>query len=200
MSRLQAGKATCLNHLRAAFGKLAGVRGTGAATPGTTVLLVAVPEARRLYERWDGDRRRLGVPGLPLHATVLYPFMPAAQIDSTIEHDLEALAASQRRFDYVLDRLGRFPGVLYAAPSPSRPFVALTQAVHARWPLHPPYGGTYPEIVPHVTLLLGKEPAGLAAAVRSALPVRGIARELLLLMIGEDKRWVELKRFALGGW
>lgn len=163
------------------------------------MLLVAVPEAKQLYERWDGDPGRLGVPGLPPHATVLYPFMPAAQIDSSIQHDLEALAATHPPFDYALDRLGRFPGVLYVAPSPWRPFVALTQAVHARWPLHPPYGGVYAEIVPHVTLALGKEPAGLAAAVRPALPIRGVARELLLLMIGEDKRWVELQRFALGG-
>jgi 2'-5' RNA ligase len=163
-----------------------------------STLVVAVPEAELLYEAWDGDHAQLGVPGLPPHVTVLYPFLPASGIDSSVERDLETIAQSHEPFDYALSTVGRFPGVLYVAPSPGRRFVELTESIHANWPKHPPYRGLYEQIVPHLTLALGEEPLGLVRAVEAALPVGGIARELILMVNVEDGTWVEQKRFALG--
>jgi 2'-5' RNA ligase len=163
-----------------------------------TALLVAVPEAEVIYQCWHGDRSRLGVPGLPLHMTILFPFMPVPTIDSRVEDDLEELARSHLPFDYTLSRLDRFPGVLYLAPSPATRFIRLTEAVSARWPAHPPYEGMYAEIVPHVTLALGEEPDGLVAAVEPALPIRALARELLVMEPDEDGIWLERRRFPRG--
>ena len=47
---------------------------------GTTALLIPVPEAEPVFRRWSGAR--IGVPGLPPHVTVLYPFMPESELDA----------------------------------------------------------------------------------------------------------------------
>jgi 2'-5' RNA ligase len=167
--------------------------------PRVTALLVTVPEAEVIYEHWNGDRNRVGVPGLPLHVTILFPFMPLAAVDSRVERDLEELAFSRLPFDYKLSHVDRFPGVLYLAPSPPTPFIELTEAVFAKWPAYPPYEGIYADVVPHVTLAEGEEPDGLVAAIEPALPIRAVARELLLMAVGEDGIWHPRRRFPLGG-
>src|SRR5581483_2406030 len=162
-----------------------------------TALLVPVPEANFVFDLWRGDRGRLGVPGLPLHVTVIYPFLEPCAIDAAIEGELEDLAGSRRAFGYTLSAVDRFPGVLYLTPSPADGFIELIQAVHSRWPSHPPYRGVYDDIVPHVTLILGEEPAGLAELTSRALPVRACARELVLLE--KAGSWRERARFSLAG-
>ena len=78
------------------------------------------------------------------------------------------------------------------------PVIELTRAVHERWPDYPPYGGAYPEIVPHVTIALDDEPRGLAAAVQEFLPIEAIARELHLLAFSDSAGWTTLRRLPLG--
>lgn len=161
-----------------------------------STLLVTVPEANFVYERWAGDPDGLGVPGLPFHITVLYPFLEPARIDEDVEHALAKLARAFLPFRYELRDVDRFPSVLFLAPAPADRFIELTRAVHASWPSHPPYGGAFDAIVPHVTLALGEEPTGLAAAVEPALPVNAVARDLVLL----ERRhgtWTERSRFAV---
>ena len=152
-----------------------------------------------MYDRWTGDRGSLGVPGLPLHVTVLYPFIEPGSIDSGVELQLESIAASHKPFEYTLAAVDRFPGVTYLAPSPPDPFVELTRAIQSRWPTHLPYGGVYEEVVPHVTLTLGDEPAGLLSAVMGSLPITGFAREMILLDRHGDASWRTRSRFVLGG-
>jgi 2'-5' RNA ligase len=167
--------------------------------PRTTALLIAVPEAEAIYEHWNGDRGRVGVPGLPLHVTILFPFMPDTAIDSRVERALDELASSRPPFDYTLTHLNRFPAVLYVAPWPATPFTELTEAVVAKWPAYRPYEGAYEQTVPHVTLAEGAEPDGLSASAEAALPIRAVARELLLMAVGHDGVWHPVRRFPLGG-
>jgi 2'-5' RNA ligase len=164
---------------------------------GESALLIPVPEADFVYDRCGLERERLEASGLPLHVTVLYPFLKPALIDAEVERALAELAGSHSSFRYSLAGLGRFPGVLYLAPSPPDGFVQLTRAVHAGWPEHPPYRGAHKEIVPHVTLTEGDEPAGLAADIEPALPVPAVARELLLMTTPGDGRWSVHARFPL---
>lgn len=163
-----------------------------------TTLVVPVPDVEAIYERWSGDGARLGVPGLEPHVTILYPFLPASAIDARVEREIQAVASASDPFDYTIAELGRFPQVLYLAPSPSEPFVDLTEALHRRWPAHPPYGGVFAEVIPHITLALGDEPPHLARAVEPALPIKAAARELVLLEASESGQWLERRRFALG--
>lgn len=132
--------------------------------------------------------------GMPAHVTLLYPFLPTRFVDSETERALGSLVLATPAFDFSLARVGRFPGVVYLAPEPAAPFRALTSALVARWPEHPPYGGAYPEVVPHLTVAHGEAvPEGLVAR----LPLRSQAREVWL-MARALRRWTRLARFPLG--
>lgn len=50
----------------------------------------------------------------------------------------------------------------------------MTQALNAAFPEHPPYGGVFDEIVPHLTIAHGDLPllAGIERELRASLPVR----------------------------
>jgi len=136
---------------------------------------------------------------MPYHVTVLYPFLPATRIDADAERSLGQIAAGCARFDFQLTGLGRFDEVLYIAPRPAEPFVALTEAVHARWPQHPPYAGEFETVIPHVTIATGPEPAGLAGAVEAHLPITTVADELWLLTPRAGGAWSRRAQFVLGG-
>jgi 2'-5' RNA ligase len=135
---------------------------------------------------------------MPYHVTVLYPFLAADAIDGEVERALEKIALRSVRFGFALTEVGRFADVLFIAPRPAEPFVSLTEAVHARWPQHPPYRGEFETVVPHVTIASGREPAGLASAVEATLPIQTAAVELWLLTPQGNGGWATRNRFALG--
>jgi hypothetical protein len=110
-----------------------------------TALVVAVPEAEPLVgparSRYDlADKT-----GIPAHITILFPF-------GDREDGLDELFARFPPFDFALVSVRRWPTVLWLAPEPSEPFVALTNAVADRYPEYPPYGGEHDEVIPHLTV------------------------------------------------
>ena len=165
---------------------------------GRTAVTVVVPEAQALYdawrERWDP------APGVPAHVTLLFPFRPAGLVDDALLGELRDLCSAAAPFDVEFRRVGRFEEVAWLAPEPSEPFVALTKALVARYPEHPPYGEeSFDEIVPHLTIVNRAGPE-LLAEVESALvyelPVRARVREATLLEEGEDGVWRARASFA----
>src|SRR3954452_15642226 len=138
---------------RSATGLLRRLPGAG----GESAVVVPVPVfdavLAGLHERFG----LTGPPGMPAHITVLYPFVAPRRVAGTVV-ELAELASAVPAFTFTLARVGRFPGVVYAAPEPAEPFVQLTEAVARRWPSRPPYGGRFPDIVPHCTVSEGREP------------------------------------------
>ena len=117
-----------------------------------TALVIVVPEVEpligRLRERYDAA----GAMGAPSHVTLVFPF-------GDDEAGLEELFAAAPPFDFELVGTASFPdSTLYLEPEPAEPFVRLVEALAARYPDHPPYGGTHETIVPHVTV--GQKCAG----------------------------------------
>ena len=43
-------------------------------------------------------------------------------------------------------------GTVYLAPSPAAPFRQLTHELFRRFPEHPPYGGAFDDVVPHLSV------------------------------------------------
>jgi len=161
-----------------------------------TELIIEVPCAAALVQGWPSrGRRKIGW----RHVTVLDPFVPSFVLDRSAIATVREVLSGFQPFAYRLARIDRFPGVLYAAPEPAEPFVAITEALWRRFPEYPPYGGAFDEIVPHVTLALGDEPAGLTEHVLERLPVDGRVEEVVLMMESPDGRWHAAERFALGG-
>ncbi|HSJ95209.1 MAG TPA: 2'-5' RNA ligase family protein [Gaiellaceae bacterium] len=170
-----------------------------------TALIVPVPEAAPAVDPWRertcADRPSAGVPA---HVTVLFPFVPATEIDDRLIDDLRALFAEHRSFSFELREPRRFPGVLYLAPEPAEPFLELVHAAALRFPELPPYGGEIPlaSIVPHLTVAHG-EPALLdeaEAEMRPLLPIRTAADEVVLLEELEPDwgRWEPRAALPLG--
>jgi 2'-5' RNA ligase superfamily len=160
-----------------------------------------VPGAEPLVSRWRDRLDPYAPAGVPAHVTVLAPFLDAGQIGAAELAELRGLFASHPAFDATFPRCARFPGVLYLAPEPAGLFRALTGAVVARWPEAPPYGGRFPEVVPHLTVACSEDQDVLdrvEAALAGGLPVRASIASAQLLA-SDQGRWTELARFPLGG-
>lgn len=171
------------------------VRGAGLVRPDThTELVVDAPFAAPVLGGWSRSRR--GLVEEP-HVTILDPFVPSYAIDDDVLDGIRAVLSAFEPFAYELVRVDRFPGVVYLAPEPAEPFVAMTEALWRRFPEHPPYGGAFDEIVPHVTVSLGPEPDGLADYVVRRLPVGGRVEEVGLVMEDARGRWGVAHRFPL---
>ncbi len=155
----------------------------------TTALVVPVQVADELRE--DSAREA----GMPAHVTVLHPFLRSRKLDAQAERALSETVERLPPFDFALAELGSFPKVVYLAPQPAEPFVALTEAIVARWPEHKPYGGAFEQIVPHVTIAYADEPPG---GLAERLPIQARAEEVWL-MSKVAGHWTRRRRFPLRG-
>lgn len=155
----------------------------------------AEPAVRDLRLRWDA-----AATAVPAHVTVLFPFLPPDRLDATIDAQLAGIAASEPRFDLRLERVGRFPDVVWLSPDPVEPFARLTDAIAARWPDHPPYGGAFETVVHHLTVADGAPPDvldRLETELPASLPISQPVHELTL---AERRRgtWAVRQRYPLG--
>jgi hypothetical protein len=175
-----------------------------------SALLVAVPEA----EPAVGEHRARLDPsardGVPAHLTVLYPFLPPAAIHDAVLASLHRLFAGFAPFDVTLDRVSWFGAdVVWLAPRDDGPFRALTGAAFAAFPGCPPYGGGYADVIPHLTVGDGGDPAQMRAAaeaVRGHLPVEASVTEVTLMTgpapgnpTTPPGQWRTRAAFPLGG-
>jgi 2'-5' RNA ligase len=169
-----------------------------------TGFVVAVPEAEPLVSGLRSRFAPSATEGVSAHITVLYPFMPPAQVTPDVLAHAAAAVLGLAPFDFLLARVKRFPGVLYLAPEPVAPFVALTEALVRTFPAYPPFGGVHDRIVPHLTVAQGDDDtlrraeAELRTGLREHGPVAASCRRLCLLQNAGD-RWSEWHQLALRG-
>jgi len=134
--------------------------------------------------------------GVPAHVTLVYPFVPAEQLDAAVRRRIARAVASQPPFSFRLSTVRRWPNTLYLAVDPAAPFEAMVRSIVAAFPEYPPYGGAFP-YVPHVTLAEGEESA-IAELVAPPLPAgRHRVTRVLLIAQGRDARWRLKWTFAL---
>jgi 2'-5' RNA ligase len=139
-------------------------------------------------------------PGIPPHVTLLFPFVPAARLTEEIEGRLAKLLGAAAAFDASFAHTARFPNVLYLEPDPSEPFSAMTQAIAAIWPEHPPYEGEFDTVIPHLTVAETEDQRLLdeiAADVEPHLPIEVRVREAQLYVEDAAGRWHERSRLPL---
>jgi 2'-5' RNA ligase len=156
-----------------------------------SALLLPVPAAERAVgehrARLDASARD----GVPAHVTVLYPFLPPAEIGPEVLAELARLFAAVPRFSFALDRVRWFgESVVWLGPSDEAPFRKLTALAVEAYPSCLPYRDAYEDVVPHLTVghLDTGHPGGPAelraagAAVRPLLPIATEATEVILMM------------------
>jgi hypothetical protein len=113
------------------------------ADPGwETALLLPVPAAEPAVSHHRARLDEAARDGVPVHVTVLYPFLPPAGISEPLLASLGKLFAGFAAFEFTLDRVGWFSEeVVWLGPRDPAPFSALTRVVFTAFPCCPPHGG-----------------------------------------------------------
>ncbi len=157
-----------------------------------TGLAVLFPDLAPATKSVRAERDPAHAQGLAPHVTVLYPFLPEAEVTDAIHARLAALFAAHPGFDVTFPRIARFPDTLYLAPEPAAPFQHLTKAMVRAFPDHPPYGGVYGDPVPHLTLASGPD------LPKPTLPLPLTARaEAVTHLAFRADRWYQIARYEL---
>jgi hypothetical protein len=97
-----------------------------------SAVLVPFPEAERVVSPYRARLDGAAALGVPAHVTVLYPFVPPPAITPSVVDALAVAVASVSAFGCEFGATAWFgEDVLWLAPQPSAPFLALTRAVCA---------------------------------------------------------------------
>jgi 2'-5' RNA ligase len=168
-----------------------------------SALIVSIPEADEAVARHRAHLDDAAAWGIPAHVTVVFPFMPPAEVDSEVIGSLGAAISSVRRFHARFETTGWFGStVLWLAPRPAAAFGALTSAVADAFPDYLPYGGVHEEVIPHLTVghdVPERDLREAEAGVLAGLPIRADVAEVGL-WCGTDVPggWHRTTGFPLG--
>jgi 2'-5' RNA ligase len=123
--------------------------------PDITGIIVPVPEAQAYAPH--------------PHITLLAPFRARAELDHPDLHDaLRNFFAERAPFHFKLVQVRQFPNAqAYLAPEPDEPFRAMTIALTEQYPDTPPYGGQFPDVIPHLTIDARSNPYPLPIAAHA---------------------------------
>ena len=157
-------------------------------SPDLTALVVLVPEAEIVAKPFRDRYDPVAAAGVPAHITLLYPFRAPDELDALTLGRLRDCFARATPVRFSLGTIRRFPEVLYLGPEPDEPFRQLTLAIWKLFPETPPYGGKWPDIVPHLTVAWVTDQAQLTAitdefakASLGQLPIHAVASEVALM-------------------
>jgi 2'-5' RNA ligase len=165
-----------------------------------TAVLVHVPEVEPVVGEWRLRHTSDAPLGMPAHVTLLFPFVPSEQLNPEVEARLATLLRETDSFSVTFARLARFPDVLYLEPQPPEPFAALTAAIAAEWPEHPPYGGEHEIVIPHLTVAESEDEELLErirADVEAKLPLESRVTAAQLYAEDAAGRWHKRSRLPL---
>ncbi|MEV4045948.1 hypothetical protein RKD32_000177 [Streptomyces sp. SAI-195] len=167
------------------------------ARTGTTAVLALLPDAEPLLRLAAEVDRAVVRPGVPAHAALLYPWLPADEVGESELHRLRVclpVGPVPVRLASV-ERTGGFVGV----PVPELGRAA--DAVRTAFPAQVPYGGRFgPRPPVHVTVALDAAPqaaADIARRTAVALPI--ITEVDTLHVVGlTPTGWQGLAELSLG--
>lgn len=151
-----------------------------------------------LRERFDLRRKPNGIPP---HVTLIVPFLLAADLtEARALPALRSLCGSFEPFKVTFASTARFPNVLYLAPEPAEPFIALTRSIVDRWPLIRPYAGEHKAVVPHLTVTTShRERFGAISDALMQQPPPSATVDCAHLYLFDGRRWTEHVRLPFSG-
>jgi 2'-5' RNA ligase len=171
-----------------------------------TAVAIVLDDARRRLEpvRAELDAEAVAA-GIPLHVTLLFPFVPRADLNDDVFRALAEFFEARAPLTLTLGEIGEFPGVVYAVPEPGGELMEWIAGLWERFPDCPPYGGEFAEVVPHATLGTWEDPrrqdeqvARARELTRGMFPLSCEIHDVALLEEHAPDRWCELRRFPLG--
>jgi len=152
-----------------------------------SVLQIPVPElesvVRPRLERRSPEEVPTDPDDVVAHITLLGPFVPLADLTDGVLDELDRFFADVTQFEFALTGIHEFPGgTVYLSPGPAAPFRHLTHELFRLFPEHPPYGGAFDDVVPHLSVPIpdGEDAAALEFELRPRFPLTTYAREAVL--------------------
>lgn len=140
--------------------------------------------------------------GLPLHISILYPFLPVTAIGDAEKKTIAQLVGGLQSFSVSFKEIRWFgKDVVWLYPEPSEPLRDLTLAIAHSFPSCQPYEGEFSEVIPHLTVLERKPLAwmhAVAVLARAQLPFTAKARAVWLMNEATTGKWHKLWSFSLG--
>ncbi|HSS11529.1 MAG TPA: 2'-5' RNA ligase family protein [Acidimicrobiales bacterium] len=156
-----------------------------------SAIIIPVPAAEAVVERFRLEYDPVAVAGVPAHITLIVPWLPPDEIRPEDVAELADVLGSTAAFEFSLNRVRWFGrAVLWLAPDPVEPFVKLTGMLADRFGT-PPYDDEFDEVVPHLTIAHasdGVELASVATKAAVALPIPARAEEVWV-MCGDGMVW-----------
>ena len=143
------------------------------------------------------------VRGIPAHVTVLFPFVHPIGLSSEVLNVLEDFFLKAFTFNVAFDSTAWFEDrVVYLEPNPGQQFRTMTTQLLRAFPSCIPYGGTFADPIPHLTLGDGAPLESLLeaeAAVRESFPIETQAKEAWLMTGGMGpSSWSIRQSFPFG--
>jgi hypothetical protein len=145
---------------------------------------------------------KAGAEGVPPHVTLLIPFADSVSLTRRDIDRATTVLGNFEAFDVRLETLRYFDAeeaVLYLAPDPSEPFVRMIEALVQAFPAYPPYGGVYPEHIPHLTVATGERATLelLERKIAPRLPFAARVEAAWLFQRDAEERWHPREAFPL---
>jgi hypothetical protein len=167
---------------------------------GQTGVAIPVPEADPLLRAVTARVPAAVREGVPAHVSLLYPFLPADELDDGVVKTLSELFAEQAPLAVEFRECRRRREFVYLPPDPRSGLEELTSELRRLWPDVTPYEGIYEEIEPHVTVALHTTPERAAEIEREVvpgwLPISAELREAWLVVF--DGQWQLNRQFPFG--
>jgi 2'-5' RNA ligase len=168
--------------------------------PTLSAVVVPMPEAEPRVRALRAELDPAAMLGVPAHVTIMFPFLPPPEIDDEVLSALRAITAAAPAFDVRFARVEWFgEDVVWLAPQPAEPFVALSAAVTE----HFDEGAQGDGVVPHLTV--GHDAPlprlrAAAAQVAAGPPVRATVRSAWLMTGSrEPGSWTSVADLPLAG-
>jgi 2'-5' RNA ligase len=150
------------------------------------VVAEAEPAVAQLRRQLDPVARL----GVPAHVTVLFPFIPASEIQGAVMVRLAALFRTVPAFTHNFVRTAWFGDeVLWLGSDAAQVFRSLTQLVWTAFPAYPPFEGQFDDVVPHLTIADHAPRGEMQAAERK---LSGTCRSARIL--GRSRSWLSSPR------
>jgi 2'-5' RNA ligase len=163
------------------------------------VVAEAEPAVAQLRRQLDPVARL----GVPAHVTVLFPFIPASEIQGAVMVRLAALFRTVPAFTHNFVRTAWFGDeVLWLGSDAAQVFRSLTQLVWTAFPAYPPFEGQFDDVVPHLTIADHGARGEMQAAERTAqlhLPISADTRAVTLMVEQPSGHWEAAESFTLNG-
>jgi hypothetical protein len=167
-----------------------------------TAIVVPVPQAETAVGEHRNVLDRAAAWGVPAHVTVLYPFLPPAQLNGqTLDRvgvaagRLTATTATFAEVRWFDER------VVYLAPEPAQWFRFATEVMVDAFPNCLPYDGAFDEVIPHLTIGDADDHQSMQAAaeaVRAHLPIHALVDRLWVMQgTTVDASWAVIEEIPL---